>query len=92
VAETSEVWWCEPGGVTIHYYQGRPLGLLLAAVRDDAQRLGGTSPLLQPQAIGLEVQWTPPREGTLYLKINESAAGLSDNSGQLTVRIEPTHS
>ncbi len=88
LAETSAVWWCEPGGVTIHYYQGRPLGLLLAAVRDDSRPLDGMSPLLQPQTIGLETQWTPSRDGTLYLRINESPARLGDNQGQLTVRIE----
>ncbi len=33
VANQPKIWWCEPGGVSIRYYQGRPLGILLAAVR-----------------------------------------------------------
>ena len=36
VADKPQIWWCEPGGVTIRYYQGRPLGILLAAVRPDS--------------------------------------------------------
>ena len=35
VADKPQIWWCEPGGVSIRYYQGRPLGILLAAVRAD---------------------------------------------------------
>ena len=35
VAQQPKTWWCEPGGVTIRYYMGRPLGILLAAVRSD---------------------------------------------------------
>lgn len=33
IARTTKVWWCEPGGVTIRYYAGAPLGVLQAAVR-----------------------------------------------------------
>jgi hypothetical protein len=83
-----EIWWCEPGGVTIHYYQGRPLGVLLAAVRNDSEPLGGSTPLLAPGTIGLGTTYTPQSTGTLYLKINESAADLSDNQGQITVRVQ----
>ncbi|MCY2992266.1 MAG: hypothetical protein NTY19_30945 [Planctomycetota bacterium] len=88
VANTDEPWMCEPGGVTLHYYQGRPLGMLLGAVRDDAQPPPGLTPLARPEPIGLQRDWTPARSGTLYLKINESAAHLADNAGELTVRIQ----
>jgi hypothetical protein len=85
IAETTAPWWCEPGGVTIHYYQGRPLGQLLGAVRPDV--LPKLTPLARPQVIGLQRDWAEPSGGTLYLKINESPADLGDNKGQLTVRI-----
>ena len=39
VAHEPQVWWCEPGGVTIRYYRGRPLGMLLAAASDESQAL-----------------------------------------------------
>lgn len=32
LADRPRVWWSEPGGVSIRYYRGRPLGQLLAAV------------------------------------------------------------
>lgn len=89
VGRTSDVWWCEPGGVTLRYHRGRPLGLLLAAVRDDSQPLAGLSPLVKPQAVGLKRRWVEPGGGTLYLKINESAADLHDNRGEITVHIQP---
>ncbi|MCL4202624.1 MAG: hypothetical protein KJ000_09020 [Pirellulaceae bacterium] len=89
VAQTTEIWWCEPGGVTIHYHRGQPLGLLVGAVRDDSQPLAGLSPLTRPEPVGLSRTWIPETSGTLYLKINESSAQLADNQGELTVRIEP---
>lgn len=88
VANTDEPWICEPGGVTIHYYQGRPLGMLLGAVRDDAQPPTGLTPLARPEPLGLQRDWTPAQSGTLYLKINESAAQLGDNAGTLTVHVQ----
>lgn len=84
-----EPWWCEPGGVTIRYVSGRPLGMLLAAVRDEQQARPGLSPLAAPQPIGLDHAWQIPEGGTLYLKINDSPSGLADNAGQLTVRVVP---
>ena len=40
VAKEPKIWWCEPGGVSIRYYHGRPLGILLAAVRPDHPAAG----------------------------------------------------
>jgi hypothetical protein len=88
VAEQPRPWPCEPGGVTLRYHDGRPLGLLLAAVQSD-QPTGGVSPLLTPEPIGLGRTWTPQHTGTLMLKINDLPAELADNAGELTVRIEP---
>jgi len=88
VAQNNGVWWCEPGGVTIQYYRGQPLGLLVGAIRDESQPLTGLSPLTRPEPVGLSLEWTPQTSGTLYLKINESPARLADNQGELTIRIE----
>lgn len=87
VGKTTDIWWCEPGGVTLHYYQGRPLGLLLAAIRDDTQPPAGLTPLARPETVGLATTLTAPAAGTLYLRINASAAKLSDNAGQIEVRV-----
>ncbi|OHB70890.1 MAG: hypothetical protein A2V70_02480 [Planctomycetes bacterium RBG_13_63_9] len=87
VADQPQIWWCEPGGVSIRYYQGRPLGILLAAVRPDRTRENGPSALLRPTAVGLGTTLTPKESGTLYLKINDSAAELHNNAGSLEVEI-----
>ena len=36
MAKEPQIWWCEPNGVTLEYYEGSPLGMLLAAVRHPA--------------------------------------------------------
>jgi hypothetical protein len=89
VAKEPKIWWCEPGGVTIRYYQGRPLGILLAAVRPDQPAAGSTSALLKPTVIGLGATLSPPESGTLFLKINDSAGELDDNAGELKVEVRP---
>lgn len=93
VAKEPKTWWCEPGGVSIRYYQGRPLGMLLAGIRGDSVSNDGKgdriSGLIHPVAVGLEATLTPDRAGTLYLRINASPAELADNAGTLTVEVRP---
>ncbi len=87
VANQPQIWWCEPNGVSIRYYQGRPLGLLLAAVRPNQPQYESLSALLRPTEVGLGAVLSPSQSGTLYLKINDSAAELGDNAGELKVEI-----
>lgn len=87
VADQPKPWWCEPGGITIHYYRGRPLGMLLAAVRNDGDPIPDQPHLLKYGPIGLSREFTPKWSGTLYLRINESPAGLADNAGHIQARI-----
>jgi hypothetical protein len=78
---------CEPGGVSIRYYKGRPLGVLLAAVRPEKPGPGTSSALLRPIVVGLGATLRPETAGTLYLKINDSPAELAKNAGQLRVKV-----
>ena len=87
VAKTTKVWWSEPGGVSIRYYKGRPLGILLAAVRPDHPAPGSTTALLHSTAVGLGTTLSPSQTGTLFLKINDSAGELDDNAGELKVEV-----
>jgi hypothetical protein len=87
VAASPQIWWSEPGGVSIRYYQGRPLGMLLAAVRYDDRQPDEPSGLLSVAAVGIDSTLTPSRSGTLYLRVNDSAAELSDNAGTLDAEI-----
>lgn len=88
VADQPRRWWCEPGGVTIRYVHGRPLGMLLAGVLPDAPASEAAAGLRSPVAVGLQATVMPHSPGTLYLRINDSAAELSDNSGALQVVVE----
>ncbi len=88
VDDQPQIWWCEPGGVSIRYYRGRPLGILLAAIRPDQPDPSGLCGLLRPAVLGLRASLKPKQTGTLYLKINDSAAELSDNAGELKVEIK----
>ncbi len=96
LARSKAIWWCEPGGVTIRYYRGQPLGILLAVVVPDEPPRGAadadaaqaaSDPWASPTAVGLKGVLSPTHSGTLYLRINESAADLADNSGAVEVEI-----
>jgi hypothetical protein len=87
VGNQPQVWWCEPGGVSIRYYKGLPLGVLLAALRPDPATEGAPSCFLRPSVLGLDGRLTPQQSCTLFLKINDSAAELADNAGKLSVEV-----
>ncbi len=78
-------WPCEPGGVTIRYHEGQPLGLLLGAWREE-----GNHQFSAAFPLGLSRVIKPPADAVLYLRVNDSAARLSDNRGSLSASIEPT--
>jgi hypothetical protein len=85
-------WISEPGGVTIDYHDGKPLGILLGAVDYRDKPIAGASPTFaNPVAIGLHAILKPTVSGTLYLRVNDSASNLDDNRGSITVKIEATH-
>lgn len=90
VAKTPQEWPCEPGGITIHYHRGKPLGMLLAAVGDTKEVSEPVTPLARPVAVGTLGEISATADGTLYFCINEAASGLADNAGALTVKIEAT--
>lgn len=89
VAQLPRPWDCEPNGITLRYHKGRPLGMLLGAVRPENFGEGQISALLQPGPIGTSRTIRAPSTGVLYLRINDSPAELADNAGTLQVRIEP---
>ena len=70
---------CEANGVTLDYHGGRPLGVLLCAV--------GRRGFVEPITIGSGGEFTMPRDGAMFLRVNDSPAKLSDNQGTLSVVI-----
>ncbi|MEM8681656.1 MAG: hypothetical protein AAGF97_20095, partial [Planctomycetota bacterium] len=87
IHEDGDSWMCEPNGITLRYYAGRPLGMLMGTIRLDDPGLG-VARLGRPISIGLRRRIEPVESGTLYLKVNDHPAELEDNLGTLTVRIE----
>jgi hypothetical protein len=84
IAERSKPWMAEPNGVTIHYYHGHPLGILLAAVVPDDQ----PESLRTPIPVGLHATITPEQSGTLFFCVNENPAELADNEGEIRVEVK----
>lgn len=84
IANDGQPWPCEPGGVTIEYHNGRPLGMLLGAIDG---RTGDTT-LANPFPIGLGAIIKAAASGTLYLRVNDSAGKLNDNRGTLSVTVQ----
>ncbi|QDU54862.1 hypothetical protein [Aeoliella mucimassa] len=83
-------WTCEPGGITLSYHAGQPLGKLLAVV--DPRPIGdgsasATSAFVTPTPVGLSGQLAPSQSGVLYLRLNDSPGELGDNHGDATVSI-----
>ena len=73
--------------MTIEYHDGRPLGMLLGAIVP-SRRSGGAMRLLPSRwRLDWAARFTPEASGTLYLRVNDSAARLGDNRGTLTIRI-----
>lgn len=86
----AEPWNCQSNGITIGYYQGRPLGMLHAGILNASAGAASeqVKGLLDPIAIGLTAEITAPSDGILCLRINESPARLDDNQGALEVAVE----
>lgn len=83
-------WISEPGGITLDYYGGEPLGKLLAVL--DSRRPGDpdappSSAFLTPTPIGLSGTLEPDATSVLYLRLNDSPASLNNNRGTAQVRV-----
>ena len=78
----------EADGISLDWYRGRPLGRLLAAQWVEAPADGGR-PRFLVIGEGRSTTVTPPADGPVFLKLNEPPGELADDSGSLTVEIEP---
>jgi hypothetical protein len=76
-------WISEPQGITIDYYQSRPIGEVTAM-------LVSLSPTYTPQQIpvGRGLQLTATDNCELWLQINDSPARRKENSGTAEVQIQ----
>jgi hypothetical protein len=88
-ADQTLPWIATANGITLEYYRGRPLGMLLAGTmdRDAAEPAEQVVGLLNPVAVGQEGVIEFERDGILCLRINDSPSKMDDNQGALEVRI-----
>lgn len=76
----------EADGISLRWYRGRPVGLLLAAqwVETAAGRSGFTV-----LGAGAAAEITAPVAGPVYLKVNDAPGDRADNAGVYTVDLLP---
>ncbi|MEM8734796.1 MAG: hypothetical protein AAGG44_11265 [Planctomycetota bacterium] len=87
VAAAEEPWKSRADGVTLEYFQGRPLGQLVVtfAAPERATKLTKRITII---TVGSEAEIEVPVTGELHFRINEASRDLVDNIGQLDVKIE----
>jgi len=83
----SQPWPCEPGGVTLEYHDGLPLGMLVGLLRPFDEE--NSANISERFPVGLEARVTPQNDSILYLRVNDWPDRLSDNQGMLQVSIVP---
>ena len=82
-------WLSEPQGISFQYFDGRPLGQVVACIRSDGQDRDQTvESMLNVLTVGRETELTAPTTGTLYLRVNDSWNSLADNRGEVTVTMQ----
>lgn len=87
--QTTQPWRSQPQGISIEYAAGYPIGQLLAAVLSDENQ-SDSSLTFPVYPIGREQKLIAPADGELWLRINDHAHDLKNNTGQyqITVRKE----
>lgn len=85
---SEQPWECEPQGISIRYHAGRPLGMLVGAIRATPQPSEPPrTTMLDVIPLGRETRLTPSTTGTLYLRVNDDWNELADNAGSVKVQI-----
>lgn len=82
----SSGWQSEAQGITVEYYQGHPLGCVLATIQSvPAEK---ATKRWQPVRIGSGAKLDSAQSGLLLLKINEPSSELHDNAGVFDIEIK----
>lgn len=87
LASEPKPWICEPQGVTLDYFNGEPLGKLVACVEKPASENGQRFKDWKVIPIGKQRTFTAPSAGRLFLRVNDAWNALEDNSGSLTIHL-----
>ncbi len=93
VAQKPIPWISKPNGITFRYYQGRPLGLLVAAVRTNSPSGDpGRESMLHVIVIGNKKRFIAQTMGTLYFRVNDFPSELANNSGKVLIVVRKSPS
>ena len=87
LADTPAPWEATADGVSFDYHAGRRVGELQAAVL--AAPPGEPVGLREPVPVGAAGRLVAPRDGTLYLRLNDRPDRRSENRGAVTVTVAP---
>ena len=89
LGRTPKIWWSEPNGITVRYYRGAPIGILLATLLPDPDETvsGVGVGFAAPKIVGTGGTWSVEQSGTLFFRTNDFPAELDDNGGNTTVWI-----
>lgn len=88
LAQEPKPWVSEAQGISFRYFEGRPLGMLLGCIRsEDGESGGELDSMLKVEALGRGGVFTAPVTGTMYFRVNDEWNSLSNNRGEVTVRI-----
>lgn len=86
LASDPKPWISEANGISFRYYDGQPLGRLLATV---IAHTDGKVSMAPPIPLGNRGTLTAPFAGTLYLRLNDHWGELADNQGSIQVTLQP---
>ena len=89
VGDEPKPWRCTPSGVTLEYYRGEPLGKLMMTISSPLVKEQFSQPI-EVVAVGDRLEWTASSSGELHFRVNESSAGLANNSGSMKLQIQKT--
>lgn len=88
LAQVPKPWTSEADGISFRYFGGQPLGKLLGAIHTDSpSSIAAAQSLRQVFPVGSHHTYIATQAGTLYLRLNDSWSRLSDNTGNVSVRI-----
>jgi hypothetical protein len=90
LGDVPKPWVSEPQGISYRYFDGIPLGRLVACLDADATAdasAAAETHLLRVRTIGKGSRWTVPAGGRVLLRLNEAWDALSDNRGSVAVTL-----
>jgi hypothetical protein len=82
-------WQSTPSGVSLEYHRGQPLGKLLMTVLAPLPQEPQSAQPLKVLPVGSGGVFVIHDSGELHFRVNESSGELLDNSGTITILLEP---